>query len=139
RIRVAPQAVSLLPRNADTTSVVDETVGKGRVVLRQKVKPRPIVRVELAIQRLGQPTKRLHLRPGQTVVIGRAETADIALPEDSQLSSRHCVIECTYSAAYVRDQQSTNGTWVNGVRVRQAILRQGDQLRLGASAVSVAI
>jgi hypothetical protein len=49
------------------------------------------------------------------------------------------VIECTYSAAYVRDQQSTNGTWVNGVRVRQAILRHGDQLRLGASVVSVAI
>lgn len=139
RVRKPPQAISLAPVHARKDGTSGTDAENRSIVFRQKVKPRPIVRLDLVIQRIGGPKKTVHLRPGQTLVVGRSELADIALPEDSQLSSRHCVIECTYSAAYVRDQQSTNGTWVNGVRVRQAILRHGDQLRVGASIVSLSI
>ncbi|MCX7622989.1 MAG: DUF3662 and FHA domain-containing protein [Thermomicrobium sp.] len=62
--------------------------------------------------------------------IGRALDNDIVL-EALDVSRRHARIEYDAGQFRVVDQGSTNGTFVNGVRVEQAPLRSGDRLTLG--------
>lgn len=62
--------------------------------------------------------------------IGRAPTNDITLA-DSSVSGEHCRIRPESGVFVVHDLQSTNGTWVNDMRVERQPLREGDVLRIG--------
>lgn len=67
-------------------------------------------------------------------VIGRADNCDLVL--DNQLVSRsHAVIETNGNSVTIRDLQSHNGTYVNGVKVERAWLKNGDEIRLGGSQI----
>jgi VWFA-related protein len=50
-------------------------------------------------------------------VIGRAEDCQVAIPDDSEISSRHCALVKKERAVFLRDLGSTNGTLVNGVPI----------------------
>jgi pSer/pThr/pTyr-binding forkhead associated (FHA) protein len=63
-------------------------------------------------------------------VVGRNEGADVRLDRRS-VSKSHCVLVKTDGFLFVRDLASTNGTKVNGQRVRRAALLPGDQLTIG--------
>lgn len=65
-----------------------------------------------------------------TVQIGRSEESDIAL-NDPSVSRTHAAIETEGSVPTVRDLGSTNGTFVNGRRVQNEALRDGDDVRFG--------
>jgi pSer/pThr/pTyr-binding forkhead associated (FHA) protein len=66
----------------------------------------------------------------ESVLIGRLNT-DLVV-RDSDVSRRHTIIEVfDGSQIYLRDLNSTNGTFVNGRRVSSVRLRNGDQVRLG--------
>jgi hypothetical protein len=67
-----------------------------------------------------------------TTVIGRGAEADIQLT-DTGVSRRHA--EVTVGAAGIRitDLGSTNGTYVNGVRVTTTSLNDGDRVTVGGS------
>ena len=62
--------------------------------------------------------------------IGRAAACDIQLPEDS-VSREHARVTVTRRVVTVRDLDSTNGLFVNGHRVQEADLQDGDRLHLG--------
>jgi hypothetical protein len=62
--------------------------------------------------------------------IGRSDEGEIVLVDPS-VSRTHAVLEVQRGRAVVRDLESTNGTFVNGRRVRTQILRDGDELRFG--------
>lgn len=47
------------------------------------------------------------------------------------VSSSHCDITLTADGVLLRDHDSTNGTFVNGQPVKQAVLQPGQTLRLG--------
>jgi len=65
------------------------------------------------------------------IVIGRAAESDLAVP-DPGASRRHVRITRTPAGGYVlSDLGSRNGTYVNGVLVRAAPLREGDKIQLG--------
>lgn len=64
------------------------------------------------------------------VTIGRALANTVVLSDDP-VSAEHCRIERDGSAFRLVDLDSTNGTWVNGNRVDNVILRRGDQIRVG--------
>ncbi|GBD18414.1 Glycogen accumulation regulator GarA [bacterium HR27] len=75
--------------------------------------------------------------PGETYLIrkrvttlGRALENDIVL-EALDVSRRHARIEYADGQFVIIDQGSTNGTYVNGVRVERAPLRAGDRVALG--------
>jgi hypothetical protein len=59
--------------------------------------------------------------------IGRGAECGLVLDEP-EMSRRHALIEVTASEIFLRDLGSTNGTYVNGVQVRDALLYPGDQL-----------
>jgi pSer/pThr/pTyr-binding forkhead associated (FHA) protein len=64
--------------------------------------------------------------PGR-LVIGRGDDADLVLDEP-EMSRRHALIEVTVDSIYLRDLGSANGTYVNDVQVRDALLYSGDQI-----------
>lgn len=71
------------------------------------------------------------LMPGAVKTVGRAGAADLCL--DVPLVSRlHCRLEVGMDGGVdVIDLDSTNGTWVNGAKVRQASIGVGGILRVG--------
>jgi hypothetical protein len=63
---------------------------------------------------------------------GRAETNDIALEGDEFASTRHARFEARRDGVWVEDLGSTNGTYVNGVKLsRSRRLAPGDIIRVG--------
>jgi len=62
-------------------------------------------------------------------LVGRKEECDLRLDHKS-VSKMHCVIVKTDGLLMVRDLGSTNGTRVNGTRVRRAALLPNDQLTI---------
>jgi pSer/pThr/pTyr-binding forkhead associated (FHA) protein len=60
-------------------------------------------------------------------VVGRKEDCDLRLDHKS-VSKMHCVIVKTDGLLLLRDLGSTNGTRVNGQRVRRAALLPNDQV-----------
>ena len=77
--------------------------------------------------------------PGETLLvrlerevtrIGRGLAADLRLDENS-VSRRHAMLVSDPAGARVLDDRSSNGTFVNGRRVEQAPLANGDELMLG--------
>jgi pSer/pThr/pTyr-binding forkhead associated (FHA) protein len=68
--------------------------------------------------------------PGNIKTIGRAPRADFIV--DAALVSRiHCRLSAGATELEVKDLDSTNGTYVNGVRTPQAKLKDGDRLGVG--------
>ena len=74
--------------------------------------------------------KALALPPEGKVILGRSQHAHITIP-DSNLSRSHCAIAATGQGYRIEDMSSTNGTTVNGKRIDQALLREGDRIVLG--------
>lgn len=73
----------------------------------------------------------LSLRPDRgEMILGRARDANLAL-DDNTVSRRHATVAWKRDVWVLRDLGSTCGTFVNGVRVRRARLRDGDRVRLG--------
>src|SRR5262245_61073860 len=64
-------------------------------------------------------------------LVGRKEECDLRLDHKS-VSKMHCVIVKTDGLLLLRDLGSTNGTRVNGQRVRRAALLPNDQLAIAS-------
>lgn len=69
--------------------------------------------------------QRFELSFGSTTVGRNTGTADITVT-DTGLSRVHFEIAWNGQVAAVRDRQSTNGTYLNGARISEAVLRSGD-------------
>src|SRR5437660_12767731 len=65
------------------------------------------------------------------VVIGRKEDCDVRL-EHKSVSKQHCVLVKTDGLLMLRDLGSTNGTRVNGTRVRRAALLPNDLVSIAS-------
>ncbi|AGL02239.1 FhaA domain-containing protein [Desulfoscipio gibsoniae] len=73
--------------------------------------------------------KRFTLDSSQAV-IGRGEICDICLPDNS-ISRRHAALSRTGRHFVIKDRSSTNGTYVNGVKVTERELVDGDIIKMG--------
>lgn len=66
------------------------------------------------------------------LTVGRGGNNDVPLPRDEYASSRHARFEARRDGVYVEDIGSTNGTFVNGIRLtRDRRLAPGDVVRVG--------
>jgi two-component system, NtrC family, response regulator GlrR len=78
----------------------------------------------------GERDGAAHAFASDRTVIGADPTADVTI-DDAALSKFHCEIRIADGAIYVRDLGSRNGTFVDGVPVIEAPLRDGAQLSIG--------
>jgi len=62
--------------------------------------------------------------------IGRLESNDIVINEQT-VTKNHAVILLEKGKIEIKDLGSTNGTFVNGERIRKAELKHGDKIKLG--------
>ena len=70
---------------------------------------------------------------GGTIRIGSSRDCEIAISGDTYISSRHAEIDVSAGGPRLRDLQSTNGTFLNGKKVREADLADGDRVRVGTT------
>lgn len=79
------------------------------------------------------PETNFPLQEG-TMFIGRSSQSDIVLKSDDYASGRHARITRHGGLLYVEDNESTNGTLVNGRKVVGATpLRHGDTITVGST------
>ena len=72
-------------------------------------------------------------------LIGRNPEAHLCLPDDRYFSRNHCLLEMNPPHSFLRDLGSTNGTFVNGQRVRDASLNNGDRIQCGETVLVVEV
>ncbi len=72
-----------------------------------------------------------------TTTIGRGKSNTLVIPE-KVISLFHAKIIAFNQTAYIQDLDSTNGTYVNGKRVHQHILRAGDFVIIGTYRFTIA-
>lgn len=72
--------------------------------------------------------------PGRALVLGRSRACDVRFVEAS-VSRHHAELRRTTTGWLLVDHASTNGTFVNGVRVVRARVADGDEIRLGTASV----
>lgn len=66
------------------------------------------------------------------VLIGRQSDCDISLGHSRKVSRKHCCMAQVNNTFVVRDLGSTNGVFVNGVRVQSELrLSLGDEIMIG--------
>lgn len=75
----------------------------------------------------------------ETFMIGRSEDAHFCLPHDRFFSRHHCILEIAPPQCFLRDLGSTNGTFVNGIRVETAHLKNGDRIQGGETVLEVEV
>ena len=73
-----------------------------------------------------------HELAADETIIGRNPTTDITLLDES-ISREHAIVTLDDATGVytLEDLQSTNGTRVNGKRVRSAALNDGDEIQIG--------
>ncbi|MGC2831837.1 MAG: DUF4123 domain-containing protein [Candidatus Acidiferrum sp.] len=74
---------------------------------------------------------KVRLVPGKPLRIGRTSKADHPFPDDKQMSGLHFAIEVSEKGCRFLDLNSSNGTFLNGARVKEATLANGDEIRAG--------
>ncbi len=72
------------------------------------------------------------LKAEKNVVIGRSSELDMVLVED-MVSRKHAKITITAGKITIEDLGSTNGTFVNGEKVKSTRLKEGDRILIGTS------
>ena len=72
------------------------------------------------------------LKNDKEIVIGRSSELDMVLVED-MVSRKHAKIVIQAGKVTIADLGSTNGTFVNGEKIKQARLKEGDRILIGTS------
>ncbi|HNS96747.1 MAG TPA: DUF4388 domain-containing protein [Polyangiaceae bacterium] len=78
------------------------------------------------------------LVPGKEIHIGRSNDLDMVLAED-MVSRKHARIAFQGDDIFIEDLASTNGTFVNGEKIKRSKLREGDRVLIGTSILKVVI
>lgn len=107
----------------DPIECLDETV-RQRAVATDPTEPGRYVEVQGVDRALTIPLGSGPLR------VGRGLGAELRL-DDNSVSRRHAIIVPRGTGARVLDDRSSNGTLVNGRRIQQAELRNGDVILIG--------
>ena len=68
---------------------------------------------------------------GGRLTIGKAADNDLVLSDDT-VSRHHCEIVRAPDGLHVRDLESTNGTKIDGTRIREAMERIGKYIKAHA-------
>ena len=107
----------------DPTMCLDESV-------RHRARPLEPVEPGRYIEVQGPEQTLLIPLAGEVLHVGRGLSAGLRLDETS-VSRRHAILVPRPSGARILDDRSSNGTYVNGRRIQQVDLSNGDVIVLG--------
>ena len=80
--------------------------------------------------------RKFELGKKRRLTIGKRSDNDIIISWDKTVSRNHIEIDCTEDNQYIlRDLNSTNGTLINGLKVKEAYLSQGDLIQIGETKI----
>ena len=118
---------------SDTSDMSDEdTWTETTRVTPIDAQPLPRPSVSFVLQQMsgaGSPQRFVLNASEQT--LGRGAEADIHIPSPD-LSRLHMKLLCVGDECRVEDLDSSNGCYLNGVKIHSATLRNGDTLQLGS-------
>jgi pSer/pThr/pTyr-binding forkhead associated (FHA) protein len=89
------------------------------------------MRLILTVRTGPESGREIVIQPGGTARVGRRTPAEFVFPDDPGMSRLHFAVECTGGITRIQDLNSSNGTWVNGRRVSDAVLDDGDEITAG--------
>ncbi len=146
--------------NNGTVRVEDLGSGNGTFVRGQRVDRQPltdgdeividpfVIQVRMIGRHIGDHTPQVPLRarldvvtgpalaqstypiPARGLTVGRSDTRDVVLPDPAG-SRHHCSIFLQQRVHVLRDMGSANGVYVNGQRVDECTLNDGDVITIG--------
>jgi len=95
------------------------------------------VGMELSLDIVAGPKEGVKfVLPKGNIIIGRAPEVDLTI-DDDKISRKHAIIEAfSRDQIYISDLASTNGTFLNGMRVRSIKMRDGDKLKIGKTVMN---
>jgi len=99
------------------------------------------IRLKLTVVRGAEASKDYDIEVAPAVTIGRLPRDNtIVIKGDAGVSGRHCEIFLEDGRLYVRDLNSTNGTFVNGIAIKKPQpLDDSDTLLLGRTELRVSL
>ncbi len=128
------EAAAQHPRRDQTTKDLDirsaQAVAEEHALV--QLAPLPAHRRYSLAVILGANSGQIYQLVKPRVILGRGAGCDIQLP-DSEVSRRHAMLEIREEEATVSDLGSTNGTYVEGVRVESATIASHQEFSLGSS------
>ena len=116
-LRAPQESILLTPEQSAAVGLRESPTGNGRLVV-----------VKSPALRSGST----HTVDSVPITAGRSSENDLELANDEYASSRHARFEPRGNGVWIEDAGSTNGTYVNGVRLkRPRKLAPGDVVRIG--------
>lgn len=88
---------------------------------------------ELEILSWAEMYRRVPLRLGQTITVGRSAPADVILRQDSWLSDPHFSLREDDVGCWLKDLGSRYGTFLNGRPVDEAFVADGSRIEAGST------
>jgi hypothetical protein len=96
---------------------------------KEKPSPKPYLVLRVGDSQRDFPLTKREVR------IGRAKQNDIIVP-DLNVSRKHALIIKTEQGYLLKDLESTNGTYLNGERIKEKFLKPDDVIKIGNSILS---
>ena len=119
---------------ADGTQTIPPSGGGGSVVGTIVEGPQETGCLGWLIVKEAPAMRRGHVQKlAQNVIYGRGSNAGQQVPDD-KMSDIHCRIQCNESTWKITDTGSTNGTYVNGTKIKETTtLQENDEIKMGSS------
>ncbi len=94
----------------------------------------------LCLTDINRPERHFEVPLRQKVTVGRSLSNQVALDYDNSVSAAHCEIEANGNQLTIRDLNSRNGTYVDGIRVVDAAdIVSGSMIKLGRVVLKVEV
>ena len=113
-------------------------LGSGVLAKANKQEPSTL-QLRLEIKNGPLAGRKISVAAGQTVTVGRTHRSNFPISHDTFLSGVHFALECDGTVCRLLDKQSANGTFVNGTRVTEVALRDGDDVAAGSTKFKVRV
>ncbi|MEO5656813.1 MAG: FHA domain-containing protein [Nitrospiria bacterium] len=104
--------------------------------LRSQGRPEVSRALALTVVEPGRPSREIPIDKPR-VTIGRGP-CDIRL-HDAEVSREHCMIEVFDGIPTLKDLHSANGTLLNGHLIREHVLKDGDEVKLGSALLTLTV
>ena len=110
--------------------------GYGEIDKTRVVRPSSQQALGMIVVRQGKEPGRIFEVRKDRLTIGRSRESDIFL-EDLAVSRLHTTVARDESGRYIlRDENSANGTYVNGQRISEHVLDEGDEIQVGQTVLA---